>query len=93
MEFSDTSLSRQDALKIAKNYVQTERVRLFDLQENSDGTSMIGIIEIKHEDLAGAKLNFGDHKWNELGIKSLTMSGKISLVRNRLNLQKPVRKR
>ena len=64
-----------------------------ETEENPDGTSMIGIIEIKHEDLAGAKVNFGELKWNELGIKSLTMSGKISLVRERLNIQKPVRKR
>ena len=54
---------------------------------------MIGIIEIKHEDLAAAKVNFGELKWNELGIKSLKMSGKISLVRERLNIQKPFRKR
>jgi len=93
VEFSDASLSKKDALEIAKRYVQSERVRLFDLQEKPDGTSLIGIIEIKHDDLAAAKLNFGEQKWNELGIKSLTMSGKISLVRDRLNLQKPVRKR
>lgn len=93
VEFSDASLSRDDALEIARKYVQSERVRLFDLQENPDGTSMIGIIEIKHEDLAAARVNFGELKWNELGIKSLTMSGKISLVRERLNIQKPVRKR
>ena len=93
VEFSDASLSRDDALEIARKYVQSERVRLFDLQENPDGTSMLGIIEIKHEDLAAAKVNFGEQKWNELGIKSLTMSGKISLVRERLNIQKPVRKR
>ena len=93
VEFSDSSLSREEALKIAKKYVQTERVRLFDLQEKQDGTSMIGIIEIKHEDLAVAKLNFSEQKWDELGIKSLTMSGKISLVRERLDIQKPVRKR
>lgn len=93
VEFRDASLSREDALKIAKNFVQTERVRLFDLQQKPDGSSMIGIIEIKHDDLVAAKSNFGELKWNEIGIRSLTMSGKISLVRDRLNIQKPVRKR
>ena len=64
MEFRDASLSRENALKIAKKFVQTERVRLFDLQEKSDGASMIGIIEIKHDDLVVAKLNFGELKWS-----------------------------
>lgn len=93
VEYSQVSLARGDALKIAKKFIGCDRVKLYDLEVAEDGSSMLGILEIKHDDLALAKSNLNEGKWSELGIRSLTMSGKINLVRDRLSLEKPKRRK
>jgi len=60
--------------------------RLFDLQLIDDG--LRAIIRVRLEDYPAALEAFSEGK-----VVSLTASGKIRLVRERLGLQRPVRRR
>jgi hypothetical protein len=60
-----------------------------DFEFSSEGEFSLAIIEVKLQDSKLLRTNIGDEKAiDEFGIRSITTSGKIRLVRDRLNLTK-----
>ena len=72
----------------AKDFLGVEKIRLFDLVENDESGITKGIVEVRHEDLGFIKERLESLEENLEEIKSVTMSGKIRLVRSRMGIVK-----
>ena len=88
LEFKGNELSRETALDKAKDFLGVEKIRLFDLVENDESGITKGIVEVRHEDLGFIKERLESLEGNLEEIKSVTMSGKIRLVRSRMGIVK-----
>ncbi len=87
IEYTQESLSRPEVeKKLAENLAAIE-FRLFDCKNSAKST--LGIIKIALEDYDYARTALETAE----GVETRTSSGKIRLVRERLGLPRPVRKR
>jgi hypothetical protein len=84
----DESLDERESLNaFLESALELSRAwRLYDLQVTDDG--LRAIIRVRLEDYPSALEAFSEGK-----VVSLTASGKIRLVRERLGLQRPARRR
>lgn len=74
---------------LSKEFDLTKTIRLMDFELSSNSEFAIAIIEVKLQDSKLLRANIEDEKAIEnFGIQSITASGKIRLVRDRLNLTK-----
>ncbi len=82
-QLSDQLNSLASDLKLSK------QIRLMDFQLSSEGEFSLAIIEVKllDYDLLREKID-NDESIDTFGVQSVTASGKIRLVRDRLNLTK-----
>ena len=82
-QLSDQLNSLASDLKLSK------QIRLMDFQLSSEGEFSLAIIEVKllDYDLLRKKID-NDESIDTFGVQSITASGKIRLVRDRLNLTK-----
>jgi len=87
LEFESESLSRDEVGEKLKVMLGLINFRLYDCKSQSDST--IAIIKVPLPNYALAR----EAILNAAGVESLTSSGKIRLVRERLGLPRPVRKR
>ena len=88
LEYKGSELGREPALVKAKDFLGVEKIRLFDLVENDESGITKGIVEVRHEDLGFIKERLESLEGNLEEIKSVTMSGKIRLVRSRMGIVK-----
>ena len=88
LEFKRSELSRESALDKAKNFLGVDNLRLFDLVQDHESGITKGIVEVKHDDLDFIKSKLESLEGNLEEIKSVTMSGKIRLVRSRMGIVK-----
>ena len=88
LEYKGSELSREAALDKAKDFLGVEKMRLFDLVEDEESGIIKGIVEVRHEDLGFIKGKLESLEGNLEEIKSVTMSGKIRLVRSRMGIVK-----
>ena len=73
----------------SRQFELAKPIRLMDFELSSDGEFALAIIEVKLQDSKLLRANIEDEKAIEnFGIQSITTSGKIRLVRDRLNLTK-----
>ena len=79
-------LSRNSATKIIKLILAEINFRMFDCSDVDSHTLVIIRVNLKDIDLARERFGLNTE------IESLTTSGKIRLVRDRMGLSKPVRK-
>ena len=63
-------------------------MRLFDLVQDDESGITKGIVEVKHDDLGFIKERLESLTVNLDEVKSVTMSGKIRLVRSRMGIIK-----
>lgn len=87
IEFSNESLSRSEVEEELVKKLAAIEVRLFDCMNSSDST--LAIIKVALEDYDYARTTLEATQ----GVETKTSSGKIRLVRERLGLPRPVRKR
>lgn len=74
---------------LSKELELTNTIRLMDFELSSSSEFALAIIEVKLQDSKLLRANIEDKKAIEnFGIQSITTSGKIRLVRDRLNLTK-----
>jgi CRISPR/Cas system CMR-associated protein Cmr3 (group 5 of RAMP superfamily) len=74
---------------LSKEFELTKKIRLMDFELSSNSEFALAIIEVKLQDSKLLRVNIEDEKAIEnFGIQSITTSGKIRLVRDRLNLTK-----
>ena len=74
---------------LSSKWELTKSIRLMDFELSSDGEFALAIIEVKLQDSKLLRGNIEDQKAIEnFGIQSITTSGKIRLVRDRLNVTK-----
>ena len=74
---------------LSKELELTKTIRLMDFELSSSSEFALAIIEVKLQDSKLLRANIEDEKAIEnFGIQSITTSGKIRLVRDRLNLTK-----
>ena len=88
LEFKGSEISRETALNKAKDYLGVEKMRLFDLVQDDEFGITKGIVEVKHDDLGFIKERLESLAENHDEVKSVTMSGKIRLVRSRMGIVK-----
>lgn len=86
LEFKGIEISRETALDKAKDFLGVEKIRLFDLLRDDEFGITKGIVEVKHDDLGFIKKRLESLGVNPEEIKSVTMSGKIRLVRSRMGM-------
>ena len=86
LEFKGIEISRETALDKAKDFLGVEKIRLFDLLRDNEFGITKGIVEVKHDDLSFIKERLESLGVNPEEIKSVTMSGKIRLVRSRMGM-------
>ena len=86
LEFKGIELSRETALHKAKDFLGVDKMRLFDLVKDIEFGITKGIVEVKHDDLGFIKERLEGLGGNLEEIKSVTMSGKIRLVRSRMGI-------
>ena len=79
-------LSRNSATAIIQQILAEINFRMFDCLDVDSHTLVIIRVNLKDIDLARERLGLNTE------IESLTTSGKIRLVRDRMSLSKPVRK-
>ncbi len=87
IEIELASLGRKEVQNELSKILPTIEFRLFDCKSSSEST--LAIIKVGLADYQFAR----DSIESASGIESRTSSGKIRLVRERLNLPRPVRKR
>ena len=80
-------LSRNSATKIIKRILAEINFRMFDCLDVDSHTLVVIRVNLKDIDLARERFGLNAE------IESLTTSGKIRLVRDRMGLSRPVRKR
>ena len=74
---------------LSSKWELTKPLRLMDFDFSTEGGLSLAIIEVKLQDSKLLRANIGDEKALDVfGIQSITASGKIRLVRDRLNLPK-----
>ena len=74
---------------LSKELELTKTIRLMDFELSSSSEFALAIIEVKLQDSKLLRANIeGEKAIENLGIQSITTSGKIRLVRDRLNLTK-----
>ena len=74
---------------LSKELELTNTIRLMDFELSSNSEFALAIIEVKLQDSKLLRASIEDEKAIEnFGIQSITTSGKIRLVRDRLNLTK-----
>ncbi|HII57892.1 MAG TPA: hypothetical protein HA328_02995, partial [Candidatus Poseidoniaceae archaeon] len=74
---------------LSKEFELTKTIRLMDFELSSGGEFALAIIEVKLQDSKLLRANIeGEKAIENFGIQSITTSGKIRLVRDRLNLTK-----
>ena len=88
-QFSTRNQLTEHLNMLSSKWELTKPIRLMDFELSSDGEFALAIIEVKLQDSKLLRTNIGDEKAiDEFGIRSITTSGKIRLVRDRLNLTK-----
>ena len=85
LRISESQLSRNSATAIIQQILADINFRIFDCLGVDSHTLVIIRVNLKDIDLARGRLELNTE------IESLTTSGKIRLVRNRMGLSKPVR--
>lgn len=88
LEFMDGEISRERALEASKRFLGCDKIRLFDLVQDIESGVSKGIVEVKHEDLAIIKERAKNSEGSVKHVRSVTMSGKIRLVRSRMEIIK-----
>lgn len=74
---------------LSKELELTKTIRLMDFELSSSSEFALAIIEVKLQDSKLLRANIeGEKAIENFGIQSITTSGKIRLVRDRLNLTK-----
>ncbi len=86
LRINQRHLSRNSAIAIIQQILADINFRMFDCLGVDSNTLVIIRVNLKDIDLAREKFGIGSE------IESLTTSGKIRLVRDRMGLSKPVRK-
>lgn len=87
LEFESESLSRDEVGEKLKEILESINFRLYDCKAKANSTH--AIIKVSLPNYVSAR----EAILNAAGVDSLTSSGKIRLVRERLGLPRPVRKR
>ncbi len=88
-QFSTRNQLAEHLNMLSSKWALTKPIRLMDFELSSDGDFALAIIEVKLQDSKLIRGNVEDEKAIEnFGIQSITTSGKIRLVRDRLNLTK-----
>ena len=88
-QFSTRNQLAEHLNLLSSKWELTKPIRLMDFELSSDGEFALAIIEVKLQDSKLLRANIGDEKAIDVfGIQSITTSGKIRLVRDRLNLPK-----
>jgi len=88
-QFSTRNQLAEHLNMLSSKWELTRPIRLMDFEFSSEGEFSLAIIEVKLQDSKLLRTNIGDEKAiDEFGIRSITTSGKIRLVRDRLNLTK-----
>jgi len=88
-QFSTRNQLAEHLNLLSSKWELTRPIRLMDFEFSSAGELSLAIIEVKLQDSKLLRTNIGDEKAiDEFGIRSITTSGKIRLVRDRLNLTK-----
>ena len=85
LRINESELSRNSATAIIKKILADINFRMFDCLGVDSHTLVIIRVNLKDIDLARGRLELNTE------IESLTTSGKIRLVRDRMGLSKPVR--
>ena len=85
LRISESQLSRNSATAIIQQILADINFRIFDCLGVDSHTLVIIRVNLKDIDLARGRLELNTE------IESLTTSGKIRLVRDRMGLSKPVR--
>ena len=86
LRIEESQLSRNSATAIIQQILADINFTMFDCLGIDSHTLVI--IRVNLKDIQSAKEKFGSHT----EIESLTTSGKIRLVRDRMGLSRPVRK-
>ena len=86
LRINQRHLSRNSAIAIIQQILADINFRMFDCLGVDSNTLVIIRVNLKDIDLAREKFGIGSE------IESLTTSRKITLVRDRMGLSKPVRK-
>ena len=86
LRINQRHLSRNSAIAVIQQILADINFRMFDCLGVDSNTLVIIRVNLKDIDLAREKFGIGSE------IESLTTSGKIRLVRDRMGLSKPVRK-
>jgi len=74
---------------LSREFELTKPLRLMDFEFPSNGEFALAIIEVKLQDSKLLRASIEEEKAiDKFGIRSITTSGKIRLVRDRLNLTK-----
>jgi len=74
---------------LSKELELAKTIRLMDFELSPGGEFALAIIEVKLQDSKLLRANIeGEKAIENFGIQSITTSGKIRLVRDRLNLTK-----
>lgn len=79
-------LSRDSVSKIIEQNLPNINFRLFDCLSNQSGTLVIIRLTLQNKEIARRKLNLNPE------IETVTTSGKIRLVRERMEIPRPPRK-
>ena len=79
-------LSRDSASKIIEKNLPDINFRLFDCLSNQSGTLVIIRLTLQNKEIARRKLNLNPE------LETVTTSGKIRLVRERMGIPRPLRK-
>ena len=88
-QFSSRNQLAEHLNLLSSKWELTRPIRLMDFEFSSAGELSLAIIEVKLQDSKLLRANIGNEKAiDEFGIRSITTSGKIRLVRDRLNLTK-----
>ena len=105
-EFTTRSLLEKQILNALNSNAVSEKFRLMDFHDSGSDTALLAaeklelsgergfaILEIPHSSYQAVRQCFGtEDSFSQYGILSRTSSGKIKLVRERLNLPRPIRK-
>ena len=88
-QFSTRNQLAEHLNLLSSKWKLTKPLRLMDFDFSTEGGLSLAIIEVKLQDSKLLRANIGDEKAIDIfGIQSITTSGKIRLVRDRLNLPK-----
>ena len=88
-QFSTRNQLTEHLNALSREFELAKPIRLIDFELSADDELSLAIIEVKLQDSKLLRTNIEDEKSiKNFGIQSITTSGKIRLVRDRLNLTK-----